>query len=413
MTARDLTQRFVETVRASDDRTEIRDAKVRGLEIRVSCHGTKTWLLRYRRKSDGRKRSITLGRFPEVSLQEARLSAIEQKAIIGRGADPAGSAAESRTAMTFRELAEHRLQVDPNIGDGTRRAYKQSLNGNVFSEIGDVTASRVTADEIARILDKIECRGALVQADRTRAAIGSTFKWAVKRRVGGVLTDPTIGLGKRAPSTRRTRVLSIEELCRFLAVLQDPDAPLSESMKLIFEIALLTGQRRSEVAGAKLVEVKLTGELPVWTIPGDSKRNGIYVRGRTKNRQEQLLPLSMQSLARFKKAAALAHEGDHFFPGEQSRDGSKRRLPHIHGESVTRAMRRLREKYAFQDITIHDLRRTMATWLGDHGTRPDVIDHILNHQPRDVTRRHYNHAKMDTLVRAAMQDWADHLSKLA
>lgn len=412
MTYRDLTQRFVETVRASDDRTEIRDAKVRGLEIRVTSQGTKTWLLRYRRKSDGRKRSITLGRFPEVSLQEARLLAIEQKAIIGRGADPAGRAAEIRTAMTFRELAEHRLQVDQSIGDGTRRAYNQSLEGNAFPEIGEIAASRVTADQVARILDKIEGRGALVQADRTRAAIGSTFKWAVKRRVGGVLTDPTIGLGKRAPSIRRTRVLTKEELCKFLAVLQDPDAPLSESMKLIFVIALLTGQRRTEVAGAKLVEVTLDDELPRWTIPGDAKRNGIYVRGRTKNRQEQFLPLSRQALDQFKKAAARVHEGDHFFPAEQNIDGKKRRLPHIHGESVTRAMRRLREKYAFEDVTTHDLRRTMATWLGDHGTRPDVIDHILNHQPRDVTRRHYNHAQMDALVRAAMQEWADHLSKL-
>ena len=76
-------------------------------------------------------------------------------------------------------------------------------------------------------------------------------------------------------------------------------------------------------------------------------------------------------------------------------------------------MRRLRATYQIDDVTIHDLRRSISTWLGERGTRPDVIDLILNHQPRDVTRRHYNLAAMFNPVHEALEAWAEHLSGLS
>ncbi len=161
MKPRDLTQRYVESLRASGSRLEVRDARSRGLELRVTPQGTKTWLLRYRRKSDGKKRSVTLGRFPEMSLQEARQAALETRAAVGKGADPAGDQATLRAALTFRELATKRLDEDQTIGAGTRAAYQQSLSADVFPAIGDVPAASVTADMVARVLDAIEKRGRL------------------------------------------------------------------------------------------------------------------------------------------------------------------------------------------------------------------------------------------------------------
>ena len=75
-------------------------------------------------------------------------------------------------------------------------------------------------------------------------------------------------------------------------------------------------------------------------------------------------------------------------------------------------MRRVRAEVGLTDLTTHDLRRAIATWAGDGGIRPDVIDAILSHKPRDVTRLHYNHSTLNTLVRSALQGWADHLDRL-
>jgi integrase len=116
---------------------------------------------------------------------------------------------------------------------------------------------------------------------------------------------------------------------------------------------------------------------------------------------------------RFRQAIELADGNKFVYPAETMHlsSGANPRTPHIHGESVSKALRRLRSQYGIDDITLHDLRRSISTWLGDNGTRPDVIDLILNHQPRDVTRRHYNLSTMQDLVRAALQVWADHVTK--
>ena len=87
-------------------------------------------------------------------------------------------------------------------------------------------------------------------------------------------------------------------------------------------------------------------------------------------------------------------------------------MPHIHGECISKTMRRVRAEVGLADLTTHDLRRAIATWAGDSGIRPDVIDAILSHKPRDVTRIHYNHSTLDPLVRNALQGWADHLDRL-
>lgn len=414
MAPRDLTQRLVEALRTDRDRLEVRDSKIEGLELRVTRQGTKTWLLRYRRRSDGRKRVLTLGRYPEVTLHEARQRGVEARAEVGRGGDPAEVLSAQKSAMTFFELAQKRLAEDFDIGEGTRRNYRQSLEADVYPAFGDAIARQVTPDMIARVLDVIERRGSLVHADRTRAAIGSTFKWAIKRRHGGIHSDPTAGLGKRAPKAARTRLLTDTELAKFWHAIHREDAPLSKRMRLIFQLAVLTGQRRTEIAGAMVSEVHVEGEQPLWVIPGDSKRNGVLVRGRTKNRREQIVPLSQAACERFRQAIELCASSPHVFPADTAHIKLKGtpRTPHIHGESVSKAVRRLRASLGLQDITLHDLRRNISTWLGESGARPDVIDAILNHQPRDVTRRHYNLASMQTQVREALDAWAQHLADL-
>ncbi len=316
--------------------------------------------------------------------------------------------------MTFRELAEKRLAEDSTIGTGSKGNYRQCFVSDVYKAIGSLPAASVSADQIARILDAIEKRGSAVQADRTRAAIGSTFKWAVKRRLAHVMEDPTTGLGKRAASSARLRVLNNAELARVWKAVVSDKAPLTAQMRLIFQIAFLTGQRRTEVAGARTDELTLAGTCPMWTIPGDIKRGQRLTRGRTKNRKDQCLPLSVQAAELFRSAILLSEGNSYVFPADllHVKTRGESRLPHIHGESVSKAMRRLRTKAQIEDVTLHDLRKGMSTWLGEVGVRPDVIDRILNHQPRDVTRRHYNFAQMEGLVRQALQSWADHVYSL-
>ena len=85
-------------------------------------------------------------------------------------------------------------------------------------------------------------------------------------------------------------------------------------MQTIIRLAMLTGQRRSEVAGARVAELTLDGAAPMWTIPGDTRRTGKVIRGRTKNRRTQVLPLSTQAVALFKHAITRAGKSELVFP---------------------------------------------------------------------------------------------------
>jgi integrase len=176
------------------------------------------------------------------------------------------------------------------------------------------------------------------------------------------------------------------------------------------------------VAGARLAELRdLDGEQPTWIIPGDTNIRGRIAEGRTKNRREQRVPLSPQAAMLFRRAKVLSSQreegsSDYLFPADMAkvRKGKEAaRTPHIHGESVSKAMRRMRETVGVADIGIHDMRRAISNWLKDQGVSREIRDLVLNHLDPSVTERHYSQeARMEKQVRDALQAWANHIWKV-
>ena len=150
----------------------------------------------------------------------------------------------------------------------------------------------------------------------------------------------------------------------------------------------------------------------MWVIPGDVNKRGKLIEGRTKNGREQRLPLSRQAAALFREAVDTCAKDAFVFPADMTkvRIGKTPRTPHIHGDSVTMAMRRLREEAGIEDLSTHDLRRAVSNWLKDNDVSREVRDLILNHTDPSVTEAHYSQsARMTRQVLAAMQLWADHV----
>lgn len=131
--------------------------------------------------------------------------------------------------------------------------------------------------------------------------------------------------------------------------------------------------------------------------------------------------MSRQAAELFRKAVVLAAEnehadGEHLFPADMSKvrkDGRTPRTAHINGESVSKAMRRIRAVVGIDDINIHDMRRGISNWLKNQGVSREVRDLVLNHLDPSVTERHYSQeARMENQVRGALQAWADHVWKV-
>ena len=232
-----------------------------------------------------------------------------------------------------------------------------------------------------------------------------------------MLTNPCDGIGRRSITVARTRNPSSDELAALWHTAATPKGKLSLSVSLIIRLAILTGQRRDEIAGCRTVElVGLETASPLWIIPGDTNRRGKIIEGRTKNGREQRLPLSRQAVALFNEALAHCSQGSDFlFPADLTKikTGRSPRAPHIHGESVTMAMRRLRTVAGVDDVSVHDMRRAISNWMKDQGIGREVRDLALNHLDGSVDARHYSgSARMEVQVRAAMQAWGDHVSQI-
>ncbi len=103
---RRLTARFVETAGTAGSRAEIRDEVARGLVLRVTPSGKKSWSVIYRRKADGERRRYTIGRYPEFALEDARAEAKQIGAAVARGEDPASRVRLRRQALCFRDLVD-------------------------------------------------------------------------------------------------------------------------------------------------------------------------------------------------------------------------------------------------------------------------------------------------------------------
>ena len=139
--------------------------------------------------------------------------------------------------------------------------------------------------------------------------VSRIYSWAIDEEY--VETNPAYKIRKAAagPSVR-DRVLTSDELRSFWFGLDK--AEMSEPLRLIFRLALLTGQRRSEVAGMRKCEIKHDDRL--WVLPGDKMENGQTIHGRTKNRRDHMVPLTDAAMEVVSKAISLSGESEFVFP---------------------------------------------------------------------------------------------------
>lgn len=402
---------------AGQPRKEWRVQGQEGLVLITQPTGSATWYLFYT-NAQHQLRKFRLGEHipDKFGLKEARESAAAHRVKIDQGADPVGIASEISKAITFQQLAEKFLAESPTLSTSTKTVYRYALAKDVFPAIGKLPAGAVTKDHVVAICQKIEKSGALVQSERTKTTIGGVYRWGVRERL--VPSNPCAGIGRRSPKVARNKTPTDAELKALWKGTDNPESKLSPAMRLIIKLAILTGQRRTEVAGARVSELQLTGKEPRWVIPGDTNKRGKIIEGRTKNGREQIVPLSSQATALFREALALesrAPESEYVFPAQVAtvKIGKISRLPHVHGESVTMAMRRLREDVGVEDISIHDMRRAVSNWMKNQGITREVRDLVLNHIDPSVTEAHYSQdARMERQVRAALEAWADHVAKI-
>ena len=379
----------------------------RGLVLLVQPTANASWYLFYFR-NEGKARKLRKHRI--ASYGDLRLGQVCDEAMrlrnnIARGEDPVTEKKRKRGAVTFERLAEMRLVEGDGLRTRTRDMYRHYFTCHVYGTIGHIPAADVTAEHVLDIQDAlVEC-GKRRTADAVRVAMSSVYKFGLQRQI--VKINPCVGLSQRHNHAARERVWTDDEVRRFWRMTDE--APMSNDVRLVLKLALVTGQRLGEIVGAHQREFdQLRGGAPVWTIPGNKNINGQPVEGRTKNGRTHVLPISVFAANLFTQASGADGNG-YLFPSPRQ----KSKLPHITSHAATRQVYVTRSQHGLQDMTAHDARRLIATTLADkYNTPPHVIERILNHTPSDVTRRHYNRARLDNQVRQAIEQWSSHLQSI-
>jgi integrase len=419
-----LTDRRVETAKpeAGQERLELRDSKVRGLELRVGWkEGSKTWALLYTRQTDGRVRRVTIGPYPEIGLAEARRRAMGLKVLIESGADPAMGIQERNEAPTFQELSDDWIKIHGPTKSAKSLADNVSmLRRHILPVIGAKKARDVTKRDVLRVLDlvalkpdarlgkqklaarKIKDVPVLDQARqlshrpaRVYEVIRSIFRWAISRDILPV--DPTFGMKPPLKKERpRERALMAEEIRQFWNRLGD--TPLTEGVQLALKLALVTAQRIGEISNIVMSELALDGPTPIWSLPGE----------RSKNREGHRIPLSPLAVRIIKEAQTLAGDSKFLFPSPKDEAS-------IGSGAATKGMQRARPTFDLADFRVHDLRRTAATGMAELGISPHTISLVLNHisaRTGNITSAVYVKYSYDKEKREALEAWGRRLEEI-
>ncbi|MFT3732861.1 MAG: site-specific integrase [Hyphomicrobium sp.] len=378
---------------------------------------------KFYRNTVGKLKKLRLGDYDEIGLEGARKLWEDNSLSIAGGTSPVDEKHALRQAMTFKELAKA-LLANGKLAANTRANYERHLETHIYDVIGDKPCQSVTNQDVLAICRKAEAKSNFALSNMLKSIVGGVYRYG--RNQGLCDDNPCLGIGRRGPKVARDRNPTGDEIAALWKAMdvvetqrdEDDDTPvakLSPAMKLIIRLGIVTGQRRTEVAGVRRSELSdLDGKDPRWTIPGDVNKRGKVVEGRTKNGRTQIVPLSPLAVTLFKQALAECANREYLFPADATKTkADKPRTPHVHGESVSKAMRRLRVSAGIEDVSIHDMRRALSNYLKDNGVGREVRDLVLNHADGSVDGQHYSQdARMLTQVRAALELWSRRVERL-
>jgi integrase len=392
VTVMPLTDSAIRNAKPKDKPYKLADGA--GLYLLVTPKGGKWWRLDYR--FNGKRKTLSMGVYPDVSLKSARDRRTEAKTQLADGIDPgeirkATKASQSDTSGFEAVAREWWGKREPTWSKTHSSRTILRLEKDVFPWIGTRPIGEIEAPELLTVLRRIENRGALETAHRIHQICGQIFRYAVA--TGRAQRDPSTALKGALPPNRQKHHASItdpKKIGELLRAVEGYEGTLITRCAL--QLAPLTFVRPGELRHAEWVEIDL--EKAEWRIPGE----------KMKMRTVHIVPLSIQALKVLNEVKPLTGRGKYVFPGIRSNQRP------MSENTVNAALRRL--GYTKEEMTGHGFRSMASTILNEQGWHRDAIERQLAHAERNSVRAAYNYAEHLPERIKMMQWWADYLDKL-
>ncbi len=390
-----LTATAVKNAQPKDKAYKLSDTG--GLYLFVSPSGTKSWRYDFRLEG-GQRRTLTIGRFPDISLADARDAHREARGQLAKGTDPSAAKQASKRAFTeaykdsFKAIALEWVDMmkGSKWGEGHSTRVIQRLEKHLFPLLRTRPVTEITAQELLGTLNRTK---AVYTRHRLRGLAEQIFSYAIA--TGRAQQNPATQLKGALPAHRTEHYAAITDPVELGRLLVEIDHANRTPIVLgALRLSILLFQRPGEIRGMRWSEIKW--EKKSWEIP----------ETRMKMQNAHVIPLSTQALAILEELRPLTeHRGVYVFPGQR---GASRP---ISDATVGKALRDM--GYDKETITPHGFRATARTLLDEElGKRVDLIETQLAHQVRDPLGRAYNRTEFLDQRREMMQRWADYLDEL-
>jgi len=421
-----FTDRFIGSLKVENGRKDrlVFDSVCPGLGVRVTTRGTRAFLAQWTDPATHRKIREPLGVWGNLTVDQAREAVRARLGAVAKGIDPRAERVQRREAAE-RERAEAALTFDTLINEWQtlhlahrRPRYAAEATAAIRRGLPHLLrrpATRISRNEAVNTLDQIAKAGKAITAGRTMAYARACFAWGKRRGKGS--ENPFAELPISAGATERERVLSdaeIHEVWAATDLLPYPFGPF-------YKLAILTLQRRDEVAGMRWSEI--APDVTRWTIPGSRMKKGKAHDVHLSDAARSVLHL----IPRIEGCdLVFTTTAGRLFTADEPRGKRKREPRPISGFSqgkryLDAAMAEVRKGAAAKDgrkskrmigWRLHDLRRTGVTTLASLGFDSIVVDKLLAHQPgrlRGVAAVYQRHDFARERA-AALDAWAAHVT---